>query len=131
VNRTLLAAAWPLLLACAASAQATDQPDPLDPAAVVDPVRHQSAFQGFRTHGDPTVGDWRAVNETVGRIGGWRTYAREVAEGAADAEREAAAHQAGAAPAPRGPDQSPAALREPAPPQTPPADAHRHPGAGR
>jgi hypothetical protein len=39
--------------------------------AVSDPFRH---YQGWR---DEPLQDWRAANERVGEIGGWRTYLRE------------------------------------------------------
>lgn len=40
-------------------------------------VRHESAFSTYRPHVDTPVGDWRAANEAVNRIGGWRAYGRE------------------------------------------------------
>lgn len=50
---------------------------PLDSQERVPAVRYQSAFDGYRRLQDTQPGDWRAANETVGRIGGWRVYARE------------------------------------------------------
>lgn len=35
------------------------------------PFKH---YQGWR---DAPVADWRAVNDRVGEVGGWRTYLRE------------------------------------------------------
>ena len=38
-----------------------------------------SPWASYRPWRDQAVGDWRQANDLVGRIGGWRTYAREVA----------------------------------------------------
>lgn len=71
---------WPgALLACSMSAVAA-KPDPLDPAAKVVPQTHASAFSSYRAHADVSPRDWKATNDTVGRIGGWRAYAREANE---------------------------------------------------
>lgn len=40
---------------------------------------HPSAWDGYQPWQSPEVGDWRQANALVGRIGGWRVYAREVA----------------------------------------------------
>ena len=67
------------------------------------PVAHyESALSGYRRFADQPVGDWREANDLVGRIGGWKTYARESR-----------------------PDAKPAAPREDAPAAAPSAhDAH-------
>ncbi|WP_428509839.1 hypothetical protein [Roseateles sp.] len=55
--------------------------DPLDPNVPLPPLRYRSALQSYRA--DPgtelgtELGDWKASNERVQRIGGWRAYARE------------------------------------------------------
>lgn len=59
------------------------QPDPLDPTASVPPVTHRSALTGYRRLGDDPPMQWREANDAVGRIGGWRAYAREASEAAA------------------------------------------------
>jgi hypothetical protein len=61
----------------ASSAPVPPRPDPLDANASVPTVTYRSSFSGYRSLGDDKVGDWRAANDTVGRIGGWRVYARE------------------------------------------------------
>lgn len=66
----LAALAWP-------SAQAQPRPDPADPKLAVPELRPRSALAGYRRLGDDPPIDWRAANETVARIGGWRTYLRE------------------------------------------------------
>lgn len=42
--------------------------------AWADPALPFKNYQGWR---DEPVADWRALNERVGEIGGWRTYLRE------------------------------------------------------
>lgn len=37
----------------------------------------ESASWVYRIFQDEPVADWRSLNDTVGRIGGWRVYARE------------------------------------------------------
>lgn len=44
---------------------------------------YRSAFEGFRRFADQPVGSWREANDTVGRVGGWRAYAREAQGGGA------------------------------------------------
>ena len=39
------------------------------------PVR--SAFDGYRAYNDEELSNWKAANENVARIGGWREYARQ------------------------------------------------------
>lgn len=41
------------------------------------PASYKTAFEGYRRYEDQKVQPWRDTNDTVGRIGGWRAYARE------------------------------------------------------
>lgn len=43
---------------------------------------YRSAFVGYRGFEDAPPVPWREANDNVGRIGGWRAYAREAGEGA-------------------------------------------------
>lgn len=61
--------AWPPAQAAGA--------DPTDPRAAVPAVGYASPFKGYRAHTAPPVQDWRAANDEVARIGGWRFYTRE------------------------------------------------------
>jgi hypothetical protein len=83
-NRTITAAvavvAQITLWVTAAGAQS--RPDPADPAARVPAAAYRSPFADYRPLGDEAVGNWRAANDEVGRIGGWREYAREAQESA-------------------------------------------------
>ncbi len=38
---------------------------------------YRPAFEGYRPFKDEPVASWRESNELVGRIGGWKAYARE------------------------------------------------------
>lgn len=37
----------------------------------------ESASRAYRVFQDEPVANWRELNDTVGRIGGWKVYARE------------------------------------------------------
>jgi len=50
--------------------------DPLDAQAPVPAVKYASPLAVYRRLGDDKRIDWKEANETVNRIGGWRTYAR-------------------------------------------------------
>lgn len=52
-------------------------PDPLDPQVSVPAVIYQSPLADYRRLGEDKQVPWREANDTVNRIGGWRTYARE------------------------------------------------------
>ena len=43
-------------------------------------VFYQSALSGYRAFQDEKVSSWKASNDNVARIGGWRAYAREARE---------------------------------------------------
>ena len=53
--------------------------DAADPMATVPPLVYRSAFDGYRPNSEAEVGKWRETNDKVGRIGGWRAYAKEAA----------------------------------------------------
>ena len=54
-------------------------------AAEVDPatsastsvIQYQSPFKNYRSLGEDKRIPWKAANDEVGKIGGWRVYARE------------------------------------------------------
>lgn len=62
-------------------------------ASITPSTRYKSAFDGYRRFADEPVQPWRQANDTVGRIGGWMTYAREAQ--ANDAESATPAAQTG------------------------------------
>ena len=93
-NRTLVVLA---ALACGsvtvpapaqpASFASLPRPDPTDVRSPIPPVQHRSALAGYRRQADVPAIPWRDANDTVTRIGGWRSYAREASapEGSASA----------------------------------------------
>ena len=46
------------------------------PASLVE-LTYRSSFDNYQRYTDEKVGSWRDANDTVGRIGGWRAYAKE------------------------------------------------------
>lgn len=93
---------WPAVLAVLlmpAAAAAQDRPaaraearPATDPGAATAPLVHRSALSSYRRSGgeDPPATAWREANDTVGRIGGWRAYAREAQADAGHAHHHAA-----------------------------------------
>jgi len=95
------AAAWLALAAQAQSTPPADRPaltsrpapaasaDPLDPQAQVPAVAYTSALPTYRRLGEDKRVPWTQANETVNRIGGWRSYAREAQQPDATSTRPA------------------------------------------
>jgi len=93
--------------------------DPAEATVVVPRLAYRSAFRQHRPWADQPVGDWRALNDEVTRIGGWRSYLRE-------------AQLPEPVPGP-GPTPTPMPMPAPMPTPTPtpaPAPAHHHPHQG-
>lgn len=66
------------LAALSAGAQTAVAPVAQTPAPQSAAVgRYQSAFEGYQAYSDDKVLSWKESNDTVGKIGGWRVYARE------------------------------------------------------
>jgi hypothetical protein len=76
-------------------------------AALAQPYR--SALEGYRPFADEEPVPWKQANDTVGRIGGWRAYAKE-AQGTPAAA----------------PASSPASAPASAPARPPQPQQHRH-----
>lgn len=51
--------------------------DPLDAQARVPAVTYRSPLASYRRLGDDKPVPWKEANDTVTRIGGWRTYTRQ------------------------------------------------------
>ena len=84
----LSAAALGVMLASASHAQpgptapaAASQasfPAPATPAAAPEKSGvGPSAFEGYKPYIDEPIGNWKAANENVAQIGGWREYAKQ------------------------------------------------------
>ena len=107
---TLMAASAALALPVFAQnpASATHSPSPssaradaTDPKAVVPPLVYNSVLRGYRPNVEIEVGAWKDINDNVGRIGGWRVYAKEARQ------PDAATTDTGAASAPANPNAKP------------------------
>jgi hypothetical protein len=79
LSAAALAWAFAGLLAGAPS-HAQTMPDPSDPKAPVTPLKYQSAFEGYKPYTDEPLVPWKAANDKVREIGGWRAYARQASE---------------------------------------------------
>jgi len=71
------ACVWPLFYAQVWAQSAPARPDPSDAKAVVAPTQYRSTFDGYRKLQEEKIESWKALNDNVGRIGGWRVYAKE------------------------------------------------------
>lgn len=76
VGLCLALAVLPLL----ASAQQKARPDPADPKISVPTVVYVSSLKQYRPLGDEQIVSWKATNDLVEKIGGWRVYAKEARE---------------------------------------------------
>ena len=66
-----LAAAHLVLLSVATSPVYGQPPSPLE---------FRSAFEGYKPYTEEKTIDWKQANDNVGKIGGWREYAREASQ---------------------------------------------------
>ena len=80
----LAAAALGAMLGSAAYAQPTAVTPPLvsPVSATTAPaseksVASASAFNGYKPYTDEPLGNWKAANDNVAQIGGWREYAKQ------------------------------------------------------
>ncbi|MEN9367619.1 MAG: hypothetical protein RL489_1977 [Pseudomonadota bacterium] len=65
------------LALAAMSAAANPAPDPTQPQAAVRPLVHRSTLAGRTAPDHPELADWRAVNERVRAVGGWKAYLKQ------------------------------------------------------
>ncbi len=56
-------------------------------------LSHQSATDMYRSYEEATLKEWKAANDRVGEIGGWRTYANEAYQANKKMAEEAGASQ--------------------------------------
>ena len=45
-------------------------------------LSYRSALSGYEAYKEQSVQPWKAANDKVGEIGGWRTYAKEMRQAA-------------------------------------------------
>lgn len=81
-SRILLA--WTLSIAAASplawAQTAPAKPDPQDARSPVPRAIYRSSLADYRVFSDEQVTSWKESNDKVGRIGGWRAYAKEAQE---------------------------------------------------
>ena len=67
-----------------------------EPAKVDYQLSYRSALSGFDAYKEQSVQPWKAANDKVGEIGGWRAYAKEMRQPApaADQGQPAQGHDA-------------------------------------
>ena len=106
--------------------------DPADAVAPVPPAIYQSPFADYRVLGEDKSTPWQEANDTVGKVGGWRVYAREAADAAKAREAANAMKTRDAAEAVKAKPATPPTPRSPPPPPAaplaPPAQPHKHGG---
>jgi hypothetical protein len=91
-----LIAAMSWTAALTVSAQSAPQA-PAAPPQAGQVEGYRSAFDGYQPFTQEKILPWRQANDTVGRIGGWRAYAKEAHDAAAKTDQ---APPAGGAPRP-------------------------------
>lgn len=70
---------FPAALALPALAQsAPPRTAVAEPVAQQRPLPDRSAFEGYQPFSEQQPIPWREANDTVGKIGGWRAYAKQV-----------------------------------------------------
>ncbi len=70
-----LALVMPMAYAQSSSQPAT--PDAKNAASAAGTLSYRSVFTDYRAYSEQPVVSWVDANDTVGKIGGWRTYSRE------------------------------------------------------
>ena len=70
---------WALAVAAVSAAPGFAQTAPPSSASTASgpELGYRSTLDGYQRFTDQAVGSWRDANDNVGRIGGWRTYAKE------------------------------------------------------
>jgi len=64
------------------SAQAVTPSQPPTPESrLPTKLQYKSAIGSYQAYVDQEVLSWREANDRVGRIGGWRAYAKEISTG--------------------------------------------------
>ena len=44
------------------------------------PLEYRSVFEGYKPYTEEKIIDWKRANDNVGKIGGWREYAKEASQ---------------------------------------------------
>ena len=65
---------------CGSASIAAAPPDAANPLEQTPTIQYKSPFLDYRPLGEDKRTPWKAANDEVGKIGGWRVYAREASE---------------------------------------------------
>ena len=93
-----LPAIWLVPIFSLSGIAAAQSPAPASEAAKASPLSYRSAFEGYKPYTDDKLLNWKEVNDTTGRIGGWRAYAKEARQADDD---KAPAHDMSKMPEPK------------------------------
>lgn len=80
MRRGVAAAALGAMLGSAAYAQAAAVTSPSSVTSAPSSeksIASPSVFDGYKTYTDEPLGNWKAANDNVAHIGGWREYAKQ------------------------------------------------------
>ena len=66
-----------LLISSPVYAQTATPKSAAKPAMAEAPEPYRSAFEGYQPYAEEKITNWKAANDTVERIGGWREYAKQ------------------------------------------------------
>ena len=96
----LLCAVVPAVAGAQSAATAPLSPPSASQTPASQPGAYRSAFEAYKPYTDETTGDWKALNATTAKVGGWRVYAKEARQPqAADMTADPGKTNAPAAPA--------------------------------
>jgi hypothetical protein len=79
------------VIACASASNAFAAPDAASAESPTPPTQYKSPFKDYRPLGDDKRIPWKAANDEVGKIGGWRVYLRESQDQSKEANKAAPA----------------------------------------
>jgi hypothetical protein len=77
----IISAVGTSVIVCTYLGNAFAAPDPVSAESPTPPTQYKSPFKDYRPLGDDMRIPWKAANDEVGKIGGWRVYLREAQEG--------------------------------------------------
>jgi len=69
---------WLSLLAAGVALAAPAEKNQVNPPPTK--LQYTSALASYQGYTDQAVQSWRGANDRVGQVGGWRAYAKEIAE---------------------------------------------------
>ncbi|MEP6703085.1 MAG: hypothetical protein ABJB04_08835, partial [Betaproteobacteria bacterium] len=87
----------------ASDSRAAARPDPADSGVAVSAALYQSSFTDYKRLGADPLVPWKAANDEVRVIGGWKAYAKEARGASATAVEPVGAPAAGSPDKPVGP----------------------------